>query len=69
MNKQVKDLIINYINETIRYGISNNAYDILSSLIKEDRDMAISLCDIYETLVKRDGIYMLPLDTEDSYEL
>jgi len=70
MNKQTKDLIVNYIQDTLHYGVSENAYEILSHLMKEDRELAASLCETYESLVKRDGAYMLPSDEEsEGYEL
>lgn len=70
MNKQTKDLIVNYIQDTLHYGVSESAYEILSHLMKEDRELAASLCDTYENLVKRDNAYMLPSGQDnEGYEL
>jgi len=66
MNKQTKDLVVNYINDTLRYGVSVNAYEILSHLMKENRDMAAALCDVYENLEMRDGVYITGIE---AYEL
>lgn len=69
MNKQTTDLVVSYINDTLRYGISESAYEILSHLMKEDRNMAAALCNTYENLVKRDNAYILGIGDEEGYEL
>ena len=69
MNKQTTDLVVSYINDTLRYGVSESAYEILSHIMKEDRNMANTLHQAYENLVKYDNRYIIGVEGGEGYEL
>jgi hypothetical protein len=72
MNKEARDLVANYIVDTLRNGVSGEAYEILSHIMKQDRELASSLYDVYESLERRDGVYFYgssnELDEDEGYE-
>lgn len=69
MSKTTTELVKQYIIETTKRPISLYAYETLSYLMREDREMASHLCDVFDKLVRNGSTFVLQeSDEQDGSE-
>lgn len=61
MNKEAKDLVVQYIVATLDpvYGISKTAHDLLEQLMKVDREFAQDLHDSFMNISCANNTYFI----------
>jgi hypothetical protein len=67
MNKEAIELVKQYILATVSgdNSISNEAYDILTHMLKADRSLASELYDIYDKIESSGLRYQIPVSFND----
>ena len=68
MNNEVIELVRLYVNATVSNNstINKEAYELLSYMMRTDRQLATALCDVYDKIVENDnGRYTVPEGTDD----
>jgi hypothetical protein len=68
MNNEVIELVRLYVNATVSNNstINKEAYELLSYMMRTDRQLAAALCDVYDQIVENDnGRYTVPAKGTD----
>jgi hypothetical protein len=67
MNNEVIELVRLYVTATVSDNstINKEAYNLLSYMMRTDRQLAAALCDVYDQIAEVDGRYTIPIGVED----
>jgi len=72
MNKEATELVKQYILSTAADsdGISKSSYELLGYMLQVDRNLASTICDVYELIEPEGARFTIKLDNVgDGYEL
>jgi hypothetical protein len=67
MNKEAIELVKQYIEATVSGGnsISKDAYELLTHMLRADRNLATTLYDIYDQIESSGLHYQIPVSFND----
>jgi hypothetical protein len=70
MNKEAIELVKQYVLATVSGDntINKDAYDLLTHMLRVDRNLATALCEVYDQIEPSGPRYQIPVDYKDELD-